>query len=164
MLLVEWFDAHKGDRTRRGCGVPGRLAVIKAGLEEAGWSGPTRPWRNDEVTLGTHYPRSGLMLTKAIRLADCKVPGRLAVIKAGLEEAGWSGPTRPWRNDEVTLGTHYPRPSSHISAPIARAGPRLRRLLPTLSMEDQHEPRSPGDAVCWHGYRVRQRNLALNPP
>ena len=112
MLLVEWFDAHKGDRTRRGCGVPGRLAVIKAGLEEA----------------------------------------------------GWSGPTRPWRNDEVTLGTHYPRPSSHISAPIARAGPRLRRSLPTLSMEDQHEPRSPGDAVCWHGYRVRQRNLALNPP
>ena len=36
MLLVEWFDAHKGDRTRRGCGVPGRLAVIKAGLENAG--------------------------------------------------------------------------------------------------------------------------------
>ena len=36
---MEWVDAHKGDRTRRGCGVPGRLAVIKAGLEEAGWSG-----------------------------------------------------------------------------------------------------------------------------
>ena len=31
---MEWFDAHKGDRTRRG--VPGRLAVIKAGLENVG--------------------------------------------------------------------------------------------------------------------------------